>query len=143
MDKNISNNSKKYPAPFCMRFTEDERKTLEQAAGDRPLAAYIRWLIFKDEIPLKRTRGKKPVKDQKELAKLLALFGQSRIANNINQLAKAANSGSLPVNVDVLKALNEANKSVHWIRQTLIKALGLQGSKSDKTVDQAHDPESQ
>ncbi len=72
-----------------MRFTEDERKTLELAAGDRPLGAYIRWLIFGDEIPKNRTRGKKPVKDQKELAKLLAMFGQSRISSNINQLAKA------------------------------------------------------
>ena len=44
MDENISNKDKKYPAPFSMRFTEGERKTLELAAGDRPLAAYIRWL---------------------------------------------------------------------------------------------------
>jgi len=143
MDKDVSNNSKKYPAPFSMRFTEDERKTLELAAGDRPLAAYIRWLIFKEDIPHTRTRGKKPVKDHKELARLLALFGQSRIANNINQLAKAANSGSLPVNVDVLKALNEANKSVHWIRQTLVKALGLQGSKPESGEGEDNDPESQ
>ncbi|MCU7938358.1 MAG: MobC family plasmid mobilization relaxosome protein [gamma proteobacterium symbiont of Bathyaustriella thionipta] len=133
----------KYPAPFCMRFTRDERKTLELAAGDRPLAAYIRWLIFKEEIPVTRTRGKKPVKDHKEIARLLAEFGKSRIANNINQLAKAANSGSLPVNVDVLKALNDASRSVHWIRQTLIKALGLQGSKSEKVEGHSNDPESQ
>jgi hypothetical protein len=126
-----------------MRFTEDERKTLELAAGNRPLGAYIRWLIFKEEIPITRTRGKKPVKDQKELAKLLALLGQSRIASNINQLAKAANSGSLPVNVDVLKALNEASHSVVMIRKTLMNALGLQGSNPDKMEDQPHDPESQ
>jgi len=41
----------KYPPPFSMRFTEDERKTLELAAADRPLGAYIRWLIFKEEMP--------------------------------------------------------------------------------------------
>jgi len=132
MTENTSKKQKyNYPAPFCLRFTEDERKTLELAAGDRPFGAYIRWLIFGDEIPENRTRGKKPVKDQKELAKLLAMFGQSRISSNINQLAKAANSGSLPVNQDVLKALNEANSSVHWIRKTLIKALGLQGKDND------------
>jgi len=130
-EKTSKNQRNKYPAPFCLRFTDDERKTLELAAGDRPLGAYIRWLIFGDEIPKKRTRGKKPVKDQKELAKLLAMFGQSRIANNINQLARAANSGSLPVNEDALKALNEANKSVHWIKKTLIKALGIQGKDDD------------
>lgn len=141
MDKYIAKTNKKHPAPFSMRFTDDERKALELAAGDRPLAAYIRWLIFKEDIPHKRTRGKKPVKDQEELAKLLALFGKSRISSNINQLAKAANSGSLPVNVDVLKALNEASHSVNWIRSTLIKALGMQSSKENKTEDQSHDPE--
>ncbi len=139
----MGKNKKKYPAPFCMRLTDDERKALELAAGDRSLASYIRWLIFKEDIPHKRTRGKKPVKDQKELGKLLALFGQSRISNNINQLAKAANSGSLPVNVDVLKALNEASRSVHWIRQTLIKALGIQETKLNKTTEQPHDSKSQ
>ena len=120
-----------YPSPFCIRFTEDERRTLELAAGDRPLSAYIRWLIFGENIPKRRTRGKKPVKDQKELTRLLAAFGQSRIANNINQLARAANSGSLPVNIDVLKALNEASQSVRWIRDTLTRALGLQEKQDD------------
>ncbi len=38
MTENTSKN--KYPAPFSIRFTEDERKTLELAAGDRPLGAY-------------------------------------------------------------------------------------------------------
>jgi len=32
----------KYPAPFSMRFIEDERRTLELAAGDRPLSAYTK-----------------------------------------------------------------------------------------------------
>jgi len=29
----MANNGKKQPSPFCIRFTGDERKTLEQAAG--------------------------------------------------------------------------------------------------------------
>ncbi|MCP4339216.1 MAG: hypothetical protein GY799_10090 [Desulfobulbaceae bacterium] len=40
---------KKYPPPFSMRFTNDERRALELAAAGRPLAAYIRWLIFKED----------------------------------------------------------------------------------------------
>ena len=136
MSKKTSKDQKyTYPSPYCIRFTEDEREALELAAGDRPLSAYIRFLIFGDEIPKNRTRGKKPVKDQKELARLLAAFGQSRIANNINQLAKAANSGSLTVNIDVLKALNEASRSVHWIRNTLTRALGLKESQQENAPD--------
>ncbi|MES9994017.1 MAG: hypothetical protein ABW098_18865 [Candidatus Thiodiazotropha sp.] len=138
-DNSPKNKHNKYPAPFCMRFTEDERKTLELAAGNRPLAAYIRFLIFGKELPPARTRGKKPVKDHQELAKLLSALGKSRLSQNINQLAKAANSGSLPVNMDVLQALNEATSSIQWIRQTLIKALGLKPAGSEKNDD----PESQ
>lgn len=131
MNKRPHNNKNPQPSPFCMRLTPQERELLERAAGDRPLSAYIRWLIFGNTLPMPRARGKNPVKDQKELAKLLAAFGKSRISNNINQLAKAANSGSLPVNMDVLQALNEAAQSVRWIRQTLINALGLKGEQGD------------
>ncbi len=138
MDEFIEIPKKKYPAPFSMRFTEDERKTLEIAAAGRPLAAYIRWLIFKEEIPPARTRGNKPIKDHKELAKLLGALGQSRIANNINQLARAANSGSLPVNEDVRKALMEASSSVKWMRKALIRAIGLKAE--DKSQGEDYDP---
>ncbi|MCF6251078.1 MAG: MobC family plasmid mobilization relaxosome protein [Methylococcaceae bacterium] len=132
MDKNNTPQRKRYPPPFSMRFTKDERKKLDLAADGRPLAAYIRWLIFQDRIPKDRTRSKKPVKDHKELAKLLGILGQSRIANNINQLAKAANSGSLPVNEDVRKALMEAATSVKWMRKSLIRAMGLKAEGQDQ-----------
>lgn len=131
----------KYPPPFSMRFTDDERKALELAAAGRPLAAYIRWLIFKEdmpEMPKKRTRGESANPDHKELARLLGALGKSRIANNINQLAKAANSGSLPVNHDVLNSLNDAVETVHWMRESLIKALGLKPQRKAEE-DDSHD----
>ena len=142
MSKKPRKNQKpNYPAPFSMRFSEDERKSLELAAAGRPLAAYIRWLIFKEEMPempKKRTRGEQPAQDQKQLAKLLGVLGQSRIANNINQLAKAANSGSLPVNEDMIKALKEATSAIHWMRTTLIKGMGIK--PQGETEDYCDDP---
>ena len=54
------------------------------------------------ELPKKRTRETKADPDRQELAKLLGKLGKPRISQNINQLAKAANSGSLPVNHEVL-----------------------------------------
>ena len=140
MAKNKNRSDQKYPPPFSMRFTEEERKALELAAAGRPLAAYIRWLIFKEEMPempKRRTRGETASPDHKEIAKLLGALGQSRISQNINQLAKAANSGSLPVNHDVLNSLNEAVESVHWMRECLIKSLGL---KSQKQEENDHAP---
>lgn len=139
MDKNNKSSEKKYPAPFSMRFTKDERKSLEQAAASRPLVAYIRWLIFRkdmSEMPKKRTRGETADKDHKEIAKLLGALGKSRIASNINQLAKAANSGSLPVNEEIISSLKEASSSIQWMRDTLIKALGLKPqSKKEENPD--------
>jgi RNase P/RNase MRP subunit POP5 len=137
------NQKSKYAPPFSMRLSDEERAVLEQAAGDRPLAAYIRWLIFKEimpDMPKKRTRGEAANIDHKAIAKLLGALGQSRIASNINQLAKAANSGSLPVNHDVLNSLKEAVTAVHWMRETLIKALGLK-PQSDAEEGQGNDPQ--
>lgn len=68
----------KYPPPFSMRFTEDERRVLEMAADGRPLAAYIRWLIFKEdmpELPKRRTREQMADPQRKELSKLLGTLG--------------------------------------------------------------------
>ncbi len=138
MIKNPESLKNKPTPPFSIRFTPAERKALEMAAAGRPLAAYIRWLIFKEdmpEMPKKRTKGESVSRDQKEIAKLLGALGQSRISSNINQLAKAANSGSLPVNEEVIQALNEAVAAIKWMRQRLIKGLGIkpqnQGGRND------------
>ena len=59
------------------------------------------------------------------LAQLLAMLGQSRLANNVNQLAKAANTGSLPVTPETEEALLTAVQEVTRMRQLLIEALDL------------------
>jgi len=67
---------KKYPPPFSMRFTEDERGALDIAAGGQPLAAYIRWAIFKEgtiDPPKRRTRKTAVNPDWQELTKLLGV----------------------------------------------------------------------
>lgn len=134
MTKGKDKLKKTYPAPFSMRFTDDERKSLKLAAAGRPLAAYIRWLIFKEdmpEMPKKRTRGESANIDHKQLAKLLGALGKSRISQNINQLAKAANSGSLPVNAEIIKSLQDSVAAIQWMRETLIKGMGLKPHTSD------------
>ena len=115
---------KSYPAPFSLRLTEDERQALDELADGQPWGAYIKEAIFDRQVR-PRTRGAKPVKDRAELARLLGLLGASRISQNINQLAKAANTGSLPVNADVHRALLESCDSVRNMRALLLTALGL------------------
>lgn len=116
---------KKQPPPFSLRLTFEERAQLEQDAAGMSLGGYIRSIIFNQTRPKRRTRNKNPVKDHQELGKLLGELGRSRIANNLNQLAKAANSGSLEVTPDTEKSIQDACTDIYWMRRTLISALGM------------------
>lgn len=101
-----------YPAPFSLRLTFEERAILERKAGDMALGAYIRAELLSDRHAPRRTRQKRPVKDQQALAKLLSELGSSRLSSNLNQLARAANSGSFPVTPDTEHALQNACEAV-------------------------------
>jgi hypothetical protein len=121
----MADEPKRYPPPFSLRFTFEERAALEQAAADIPLGAYIRSCLFNGSLPPRRTRGKRPVKDHQALGKVLGELGRSRLANNLNQLARAVNSGSLPVTPESEAAIQEACTAVQQIRTDLVRALGL------------------
>src|SRR3546814_5471194 len=95
----------KRPAPFSLRLTFEQRAQLEQDAGGMSLAAYIQSRLFDSENPAPRRRGKRPVKDYQALTQVLGKLGQSRLSANLNQLARSANSGSLPVTPDTEAAL--------------------------------------
>lgn len=89
------------------------------------LASYVQWRLFDPDQPPPRKRGKAPVKDQEAIARVIGLLGQSRIANNLNQLAKQANLGTLPVTPDTEAALLEAAADIAAMREMLVRALGL------------------
>lgn len=116
-------------APFSLRLTFEERAMLEQAAGDMPLGAYIRAELFRGRKTRRRRPHKRPVKDHQALGQLLGQLGSARIANNLNQLAKAANTGSLPVTPETEKALREACAEVQQMRTLLMRALGFSGNR--------------
>lgn len=117
--------AKKHPAPFSLRLSFEERAALEQAANGEPLGRYIRRKLLDEEYPpRRRTRGQ-PIDDHVALARVLSALGQSRITNNLNQLAKAVNTGSLPVTPDTDAAIQQACADVHEIKLELLKALGL------------------
>ncbi len=120
--------TKTYPAPFSLRLTFEERARLERAAAGLPLGAYIRERLFDETAPPRRTRGKFPVRDHEALARVLAALGRSRLANNLNQLARAANTGSLPVTPDTEHELMQACAAVAEIRRELLRALGVPDS---------------
>ncbi|WP_424830886.1 plasmid mobilization relaxosome protein MobC [Ruegeria sp.] len=112
------------PAPFSLRLTDAERKRLESQAGSMPLASYIKSVVFADEAPKYRRRKKPPVAEQQLLAEVLARLGQTRTSNNLNQIAKHLNQGTLILDEELESDLKRAVAEVAWLRATLIEALG-------------------
>jgi len=115
---------KPYDPPFSLRLSFEERARLNVLAEGEPLGTYIRDRLL-DAAP---KRKKLSVNDRNALLRVLGILGQSRIANNLNQLAKAANTGSLPVTPETESALIEAARDVTFMRRMLIEALGLEAS---------------
>lgn len=128
---------RKRTAPFSLRLSFEERARLTKAAGDMPVAAYIKSLLFAGEPQVHRTRGRNPVKDEKALAELLACLGASRIANNLNQLAKAANSGSFYFDRETKAQLAAACDDIRVMRQLLMLALGIKLAEEPKAKQSA------
>ncbi|WP_241117349.1 hypothetical protein [Achromobacter xylosoxidans] len=114
----------KPPPPFSLRLSAEERTELIRRAGSKPLGVYIRAQLLGNVTTPRRTR-RQPGADQQALARLLAELGQSKLSSNLNQLAKAANTGSLLVTMETEQALIEACEDVRRMRHALLTALGL------------------
>ena len=59
------------------------------------------------------------------LAMVLSELGQSRLASNINQLAKAANMGTLDITPEIEQEIEQACREIQAMRALLIAALGV------------------
>jgi hypothetical protein len=121
----MTNNSQ-ILSPFTMRMNAIEREKLAELAQslDVSQAAFIRAKIF-DGLPVGNAKSNL-VADHESLSKLLLLLGESRIANNLNQLAKHANQGTLNLtSAEIESQLEESYLAIQWMRKTLINTLGL------------------
>lgn len=117
----------KTPPPFSLRLTFEERALLEQAANGVPLGAYIKAKLFDGDLPKVRRRGAKPLADHQALARVLAALGGSRLSQNLNQLARAVHTGTLPVHPETEEDIRKACEEVSAIRAELLRALGMDG----------------
>lgn len=128
---NIANScagKKKYPSPISFRPTEEEREQLLRDADGMSQSAYIRQCLF----GRKASKRVVPEADRVLLAQILAKLGESRIANNLNQIAYHANCGSLLLDDVTIEEINEACLHVAWMRTQLIEALGLKDKSYKK-----------
>ena len=115
----------KYPPPFSIRFTWEERAELDRIAGREPWSRFIRKAVFGDSASKRRKLARQPRVDEAALAKALGQLGAARLSTNLNQIAKAANLGTLPVTPELSEELYEACADVKALRDDLIAALGL------------------
>lgn len=110
--------------PFSLRLTREERQRLNEQAGSQPIGAYIRSRLFGSDTATRRI-VRRPSLDHAKLALVLSELGRSRLASNMNQLAKAANIGTLDFNDSVVNELQEACRAISHMRDMLVAALGL------------------
>lgn len=122
------------PAPFSLRLTAQERERLLAQAGGTPLGAFIKSRLFAGDAPVKRSRNRAPVREERALAQVLARLGASRLASNMNQLAHAANTGSLFCDDEVTGQLLAACADIKSMRAMLVSALGLKGAPPTPSV---------
>ena len=122
---------RKAPAPFSIRFTEEERERLERDAGTLSLAAYIRMKLLSgdDAAPAgRRNRSRRrhqPSAELTVLGHMLGGLGQSALAANMERIAKTADMGALPVTPELEHQLAEACADIARMRMALIEALGV------------------
>lgn len=115
----------KSPPPFSIRLTSEERARLIAEAAGAPLGTYIKAKALGTPLPIRVRRTGLTVQDRQSLAKVLALLGGSRLASNLNQLARLANIGALPVEPEMEADLADAVGIIREIRLLLLIALGM------------------
>lgn len=121
---------RKAPPPITFRASEEERAALIRAAGAMSLSAYIRLKALADleDVKPRRKVSRKVQTSSAELAvlaQMLGGLGQSRISQNLNQIAKASNMGALPVTPELEAELFEACAAIQDMRKRLIEAMGV------------------
>lgn len=107
------------------RVTATEKQELLRLSGRKPLSRFIRDALL-DGMQRRRKAYRKPKRDDVLLCKVLAALGHTRLSSNLNQIAKAANRGALPVTEELSEDLQSACLDIRAMRMTLMMALGFQ-----------------
>ncbi|MBL1148119.1 MAG: plasmid mobilization relaxosome protein MobC [Pseudomonadota bacterium] len=121
MEAKGQNKGAERSSPVTFRATDGEKQALRDSAGRMPVSAYIRFMLF--DMPSPR-RAISYVENKELIEHLLHRLGNSRISGNLNQIAKACNSGALPLDAETHALLHEACHAVLEMREELSVALG-------------------
>lgn len=104
--------------PISIRLTPQERADLVRRAGGQSLSGYVRDQLF--------ARGAASCKPNKnELAQVLGKLGSSGLSSSVNELARLARLGALPVSDETEAHLRAACTDIVAIKSALMCALGI------------------
>jgi len=91
----------------------DLRDVLRDEAETRGLSlnAYVLWLIAIGRKLLRTGKIPASKSDPQDIAKAFATFANSRVPNNVNQIAKAMNSGSFPATPETEAFIDKSRRN--------------------------------
>ena len=116
--------------PLSIRVTSSEKQVLQKKAGTQALSTYVRNQLLGSQTKTRPARYQKKQRqatlDEKTLAQLLGLLGQSELGTSLLALAMAAQAGNLNVDDELTDRLNKACDDVQTMRETLISSMNLQ-----------------
>lgn len=110
---------------ISVRMTPQERERVEELAGNQTISAYVRDRLLGDEAEKRKCTPRKIRPDHDILAQLLCQLGASRMASNLNQIAKAINMDAVILSPQQQEIVIEAAHAVIEMRDALMQALGL------------------
>ncbi len=121
---------RKSPPPVSVRLNWEEYERLRHDAGALSMAAYIRLKLFgAGEIgPHRKKYTRKATSPSSELAMIghmLGGLGESEIASNLADMARAAQAGALPVSPELETEIQAACEAVRDMRVRLVSAMGV------------------
>jgi hypothetical protein len=108
-------------------LTHALKAELERRAGRRPVSVYAREVLFpaNDNAPRKTRAPRHNRIDRQALASILAKLGASQASASLEELARLARLGALPITPEVESALLQACADIAAIKALLMKAMGI------------------
>ncbi|MDR6871107.1 hypothetical protein J2Y55_002115 [Bosea sp. BE125] len=124
--------------PFSIRLTDGEKAALQAKAGRVPLGAYARKILLGDNAEHRDAVGLVPRTDAALLARMLAMLGESGLADSLNTLARHAEAGALIGDAVTIERLHNACDAIVTMRLLLLHALGKRILDASKTAPPAN-----
>ena len=117
-------------APVSIRFTANEKQSLEAAAAGEALGPYIKRCVLKQHRVKRKAQPKAQTRQQETIARTLRRLGDTGIYSVLHSLILAVEEERLILDQHQEDDLRHAAIEVMAMRNDLVSALGLQADKA-------------